>query len=99
MLRTAWGAIALAGLLCVPGAAAQQDEKPRARPTVGLVLSGGSAHGLAHVGVLKVLHELRIPVDVVTGTSMGSVVGGLFAAGMSPPEMEWLLGKPMGILV
>ncbi len=62
------------------------------RPRIGLVLSGGSAHGLAHVGVLKVLHELRVPVDVVTGTSMGSIVGGLYATGMSPSEMEWLVG-------
>ena len=65
-------------------------EAPR-RPRVGLVLSGGSAHGFAHVGVLKVLEELRVPVDVVAGTSMGSIVGGLYASGMSPAEMERLL--------
>ncbi|HPA51164.1 MAG TPA: patatin-like phospholipase family protein [Thermoanaerobaculia bacterium] len=92
MSRTAWGAIALVGVLSAPPARAQPVESAAERPTVGLVLSGGSAHGLAHVGVLKVLHELRIPVDVVTGTSMGSIVGGLYAAGMSPPEMEWLMG-------
>src|SRR5512138_3262147 len=62
------------------------------RPRVGLVLSGGSAHGLAHIGVLKVLHEMRVPVDVVAGTSMGSIVGGLYAQGTSPAEMEWLVG-------
>ena len=61
------------------------------RPRVGLVLSGGAAHGLAHVGVLKVLEEMRVPVDVVAGTSMGSIVGGLYASGMSPSEMEALL--------
>jgi NTE family protein len=58
---------------------------------MGLVLSGGSAHGFAHVGVLMVLEELRVPVDVVAGTSMGAVVGGLYASGMSPAEMERLL--------
>lgn len=58
------------------------------RPRVGLVLSGGGARGAAHVGVLKVLEELRIPIDVVAGTSMGSIVGGLYASGMSPEKIE-----------
>lgn len=58
------------------------------RPRIGLVLSGGGARGAAHVGVLKVLEELRIPVDIVAGTSMGSVVGGLYACGLSPEEIE-----------
>ena len=48
---------------------------------IGLVLSGGGARGAAHVGVLKALEEMRIPVDVITGTSMGSIVGGLYASG------------------
>jgi NTE family protein len=58
------------------------------RPRIGLVLSGGGARGLAHVGALKVLEELRIPIDVVTGTSMGAIVGGLYASGMSAIELE-----------
>jgi NTE family protein len=58
------------------------------RPRVGLVLSGGGALGLAHVGVIKVLEELRVPVDVVAGTSMGAIVGGLYAAGYSAEELE-----------
>lgn len=58
------------------------------RPVIGLVLSGGGARGAAHVGVLKVLEELRIPVDIITGTSMGGVVGGLYAYGYSPAELE-----------
>jgi len=58
------------------------------QPRIGLVLGGGGARGIAHVGVLKVLEELRIPVDVVVGTSMGSIVGGLYAAGMTPEEIE-----------
>lgn len=58
------------------------------RPSVGLVLSGGGARGAAHVGVLKVLEELRIPVDCVAGTSMGALVGGFYAAGWSPERIE-----------
>lgn len=57
------------------------------RPKIGLVLSGGGALGLAHVGVLRVLEELRVPIDVVAGTSMGSIVGASYASGMSPGEM------------
>ena len=58
------------------------------RPTVGLVLSGGGARGIAHVGVLKILDELRIPVDYIAGTSMGAIVAGLYASGMSAEELE-----------
>ncbi len=61
------------------------------RPRVGLVLSGGGARGAAHVGVLKVLDELRIPVDAIAGTSMGAVVGGLYASGMPVADIEKLL--------
>ncbi len=59
-----------------------------ARPKIGLVLSGGGARGFAHIGVLKVLEKYRIPVDCIAGTSMGAVIGGLYAAGVSPEEME-----------
>jgi NTE family protein len=52
------------------------------------VLSGGGARGFAHIGVLKKLEQLRIPVDVVVGTSMGSIVGGLYATGLTPDEIE-----------
>lgn len=58
------------------------------RPRVGLVLSGGGARGAAHIGVLKVLEERRVPVDFVAGTSMGAIVGGLYASGMSSAEIE-----------
>ncbi len=51
------------------------------RPKIGLVLSGGGARGIAHIGVLKVLEELRVPVDMVLGTSMGSLVGGILCVG------------------
>ena len=62
------------------------------RPRVGLVLSGGGARGLAHVGVLKVLERLRVPVDVIAGTSMGAIVGGLYASGMDADTLERELG-------
>ncbi len=55
---------------------------------VGLVLSGGGAKGLAHIGILKALEENNIPVDYIVGTSMGAIVGGLYAAGYSPSEIE-----------
>jgi NTE family protein len=58
------------------------------RPKIGLVLSGGGARGLAHIGVLKVLEELRVPVDFIAATSMGAIVGGLSATGMGAAEME-----------
>ncbi|HEV3285536.1 MAG TPA: patatin-like phospholipase family protein, partial [Steroidobacteraceae bacterium] len=60
-----------------PAAAAPPPHRLR----VGLVLSGGGARGAAHVGVLKVLEDLRVPVDAIAGTSMGAVVGGLYASG------------------
>jgi NTE family protein len=73
--------------------AAEETSKPPLlrvpdRPKVGLVLSGGGARGVAHIGVLKVLEELRVPVDFIVGTSMGALVGGIYASGMSPDEME-----------
>src|SRR3990167_6303703 len=58
------------------------------RPTVGLVLSGGGARGLSHVGVLKVLEQAQVPVDLIVGTSMGAIIGGLYASGMSADELE-----------
>lgn len=56
--------------------------------TVGLVFSGGGSKGLAHIGVLKALEENNIPVDYITGTSMGAIVGGMYASGYSPEEIE-----------
>ncbi len=62
------------------------------RPVVGLVLSSGGARGAAHTGVLKVLEEHHVPVDIIVGTSMGAMVGGAYAAGVSIEriEAEWL---------
>ena len=61
------------------------------RPRVGLVLSGGGAKGIAHVGVIKVLEELGIPIDYIGGTSMGSIIGGLYAYGYSAHELDSIL--------
>jgi len=58
------------------------------RPKVGLVLSGGGARGAAHIGVLKELERLQVPVDFIAGTSMGAIIGGLYASGMSASEIE-----------
>lgn len=63
-------------------------QSPGPRPKIGLVLGGGGARGGAHVGVLKALQEQRIPIDYVAGTSMGAVVGALFALGLSPDEID-----------
>jgi len=63
------------------------------RPRVGLVLGGGGARGGAHLGVLEVLEEMRVPVDCVAGTSMGALVGGAYAAGVSPADITELVRK------
>jgi len=83
-------ALALFWAALQPAAAQAPADSPQAapRPKIGLVLGGGGARGMAHIGVLKVMHELRVPVDYVTGTSMGSIVGGTFASGSSATEME-----------
>lgn len=63
------------------------------RPKVGLALGGGGAKGAAHIGVLKYLEEMGIPIDYVAGTSIGSIIGGLYAMGYSPDELAELIGN------
>lgn len=75
-------------LLCLCPMALFAVEKPQ--PKIGLVLSGGAARGLAHVGVLKALEEQGIRVDAIAGTSMGAVIGGLYASGYKIDELEKL---------
>lgn len=65
----------------------------KTRPTVGLVLSGGGAKGAAHIGVIRRLEELGIPVDLVAGTSMGGLIGGLYALGYSSDEMDAVISS------
>ena len=78
-------------LLCLPVfydyCLAAESPKEVSRPKIGLVLSGGGARGAAHIGVIKMLEEMHIPIDYIGGTSMGSIVGGLYASGMSVDEL------------
>lgn len=66
---------------------------PSPGPKIGLALSGGGARGLAHIGVLKVLEEMRVPVHCITGTSMGAIVGGTYAAGTPAARLEEIVLK------
>ena len=72
----------------VDAANAQGDSVRHERKKVGVVLSGGGAKGMAHIGVLKVLEKAGIPVDIVTGTSMGSIIGGLYAIGYNANSLD-----------
>ena len=81
-----FAACLLLSLLAVDAAA-----QAASRPKVALALGGGGARGGAHIGVLSVLEELRIPVDCIAATSMGALVGGAYAAGVSPAEIQELV--------
>src|SRR4051812_27973760 len=70
--------------LCGPAAA----EQPR--PKIGLALGGGGTRGLAHIGVLRVLQREGVPIDYICGTSMGAIIGGFYAAGVSLDDIEKL---------
>ncbi len=89
--RPALVSVILTACFMAPVFSVAGAEPEPTRPRVGLVLSGGGALGATHVGVLKVLEELRVPIDVISGTSMGAIVGGLYAAGYSAAELETLL--------
>lgn len=77
-------------VLCLPqaNAASKTPQPVNKRPKIGLVLGGGGAAGIAHVGVLKVLEANHIPIDVIAGNSMGAIIGSLYASGMSADEIE-----------
>tara|TARA_R110002096_G_scaffold78772_4_gene185258 strand:+ start:2123 stop:4366 length:2244 start_codon:yes stop_codon:yes gene_type:complete len=75
-------------LLVLFSAKAQNKEYESTTPKVGLVLSGGGAKGLAHIGVLKVIDSLGVKIDYVAGTSMGAIVGGLYASGYSGNQLD-----------
>jgi NTE family protein len=74
-----------------PDTASPTAPTPPHRPRIGLVLSGGGARGVAHIGVLKVLEEQHVPIDAIAGTSMGAVVGGLYASGLTAREIESIM--------
>jgi NTE family protein len=85
----AFGVFVLAvAVLALPLASRAQQTTPDGRPRIGLVLAGGGAKGGAHVGVLKVLEELHVPIDCIAGTSMGALVGGGYASGIPAAELE-----------
>src|SRR5262245_47043874 len=81
--------LASVGLATVCGSASAQP--PDARPRIGLALGGGAARGIAHIGVLRWFEENRIPVDNIAGTSMGGLIGGAYASGLSPDEIQVLM--------
>jgi NTE family protein len=84
------------GSITIGAASVEADETGTVatdRPSVGLVLGGGGARGAAHIGVLKELERQRIPIDAIAGTSMGAIVGGLYASGMSADELVELVSS------
>lgn len=81
----------LIALLTAPVTRAEQATPQRKK--VGLVLSGGGAKGMAHIGALKVIEEAGIPIDYIVGTSMGSIIGGLYAIGYTPEQMDSMVRK------
>ena len=94
--RWCWPSIMILSLAVTTthaGESAEMGTDDEQRPRVGLVLGGGGARGGAHIGVLKELERMRIPVDAIAGTSMGAIVGGLYATGMSAGELETLVGS------
>ncbi|MDE5626875.1 MAG: patatin-like phospholipase family protein, partial [Candidatus Amulumruptor sp.] len=81
-------------LTAVAHTAAPDSTSFAGRQSVGLVLSGGGAKGIAHIGVIKALEEHNIPIDYVAGTSMGAIIGGLYAAGYTTDQMLELIMSP-----
>ena len=65
-----------------------EAQNAQVRPRIGLVLSGGGAHGIAHIGVLKVMEEAGLRPDLITGVSMGSIIGGMYSLGYSADSLQ-----------
>ena len=82
-----------------PGRFSPQEAHDTDRPSIGVALSGGGALGLAHIGVLRYFEEHHIPVDMVGGTSMGGLVGGLYAVGMDSSQIEALTAADWNALL
>ncbi|MDB6097310.1 MAG: hypothetical protein JWN58_13, partial [Gammaproteobacteria bacterium] len=88
-LATQLGLVCALAASCQSAAnAASPPATEQVRPRICLVLSGGGARGMAHIGVLKILEELKVPIDCIAGTSMGAVVGGLYGSGMTAAQIE-----------
>ena len=85
------GLLITASLLLAEVPVQAQKDPEESHPKIGLVLGGGGALGISHIGILKVLEEEHIPVDYIVGTSMGSIIAGLYASGMSPDEIQAFL--------
>src|SRR3984957_2989728 len=91
--RRVFAAMLVAATLSAGGVGGQKPTiEPPTRPTIGLVLEGGGALGFAHIGVIDWMEAHHIPVDDVAGTSMGGLIGGLYASGNSPQEIETFVG-------
>src|ERR1700743_855048 len=91
-VRAVAALLATSPLLAANACAQQPEVKPSSRPKVALVFEGGGALGFAHIGVIEWIDAHHIPVDYVAGTSMGGLVGGLYASGMSPQEIADFVG-------
>lgn len=76
------------------------EQIPVSRPKVAVVLSGGGAKGIAHIGALRVIEEAGIPIDIIVGTSMGSIVGGLYSIGYTPEQLDsMVMAQDWGLLL
>ena len=96
MILCAPACVVLPVILLSAGIAAAQptsppDHAPAPRPAIGLALGGGAARGIAHIGLLRWFEENRIPIDYIAGTSMGGLVGGAYASGLTPAEIYALI--------
>ncbi len=89
-MRLGYRILACGIVLLLPATSVPQERSNTERPSIGVALSGGAALGLAHIGVLRYFEEHHIPVDKVGGTSMGGLVGGLYAVGMDSSQIEAL---------
>jgi len=86
-------ALMAATLMPAQGHATQTDASTIKRPKIALVLSGGGALGLTHIGVLSELEKLHVPVDCIVGTSMGALIGGIYTAGLNSQQAQKIISE------
>ena len=89
MKKQIFSTLVFAMCLILPFSVYSQEQRKK----VGVVLSGGGAKGVAHIKALKVIEEAGIPIDYIVGTSMGSIVGGLYAIGYTPEQLDSMVRK------